>query len=125
MWDWILICNVIKSTGFPISIILGLCLFVFLVPLDDMDDKDKWAKTMWRISKSAFLITFIISLVGTLGTLPEIVPKSNIDRVKIYYTSPKSIAQIESGALQVVDKLDKLIDKGIESIGKEEAVTNK
>jgi len=42
-----------------------------------------------------------------------------IDRVKIKYTSPKSIEKIETGALKVVNKLDKLIDKGIENIEKE------
>ena len=120
MWDWILICNVLRQASTLILVFSFISLAVYLIGvkvcIEDGLDLDSWKTGSLSVVKPLMVFVIVSTLYLATANLPKIVVQSNIDRVKINYTSPQSIAKIESGALQFVNKLDKLIDKGINPI---------
>jgi hypothetical protein len=63
-----------------------------------------------------FFILSITSLAFSVSAIPNILVKVNAKRIKIYHTCPQSIKKIETNVLKIVEKLDNLTDKGIDSI---------
>lgn len=125
--DWILVSNLVENITSFVEVIAIIYLVIFLfggfiaIIADDLDEEapkvKKWMKINLNMLTKGILITVIFAVTNTVTNIPKIMIKSNIDRVKIYYTSEQSIKKIESGALEVVNKLDALIDKGIETMG--------
>lgn len=121
MWDWILVSEVLNSIGNDIFIyifipcmVLGIISYIRYLT-GDLKEGELSGLMKWIKKYVLFIIIF--SFITEITNIPSLMLKANIMRVKINYTSPQSIAKIESSALEVVNKLDKLIDKGIESIG--------
>jgi hypothetical protein len=108
----------------PILIVGLVCFTIFVIGCKVKEEEQEpiadWAVPAWAVIKQVMLAVTLVALLCTIGRLPKILLKANIDRVKINYTSPQAIKQIESGALKVVTKLDKLIDKSIKSIDNED-----
>lgn len=61
-----------------------------------------------------FSVLFLLSL---LLAVPQAMIQTNLDMIKLRYTDKEMVLKLEKGALAVVGKIDKLIDKGIDSIG--------
>lgn len=102
-----------------------ICYFITIVLIistaNDRNKDEVWVFSYFKKASFIFFCFFLlIATITTFSSIPEIIVKRNIALVKIRYTDPKSINKIEKGALNVVNKLDKLIDKGIASIGQEE-----
>lgn len=122
MWDWIVVCNIVNEALIKFS----TSLFLFYISVGAYflvttpDDKEFWKLFVGKMVEnlnSVIFLAVLFTIISIYAVLPKILVTANIDRVKIHYTSPQAISKIESGALKVVDKLDKLIDKGINSIG--------
>lgn len=117
MFDWIFVCNMawMCGEGWAVAFFLFAIALLFTVGNDFMNDETKNKGIVFVLGTFMVICAFI-----GLAFAPNALIKSNIDRVKIKYTSPQSIDKIEKGALEVVNKLDKLIDKGVKNLDKEE-----
>lgn len=136
--DWILISNCM-SEGFSFFMISLLCGAAILGIRTGMYHTDQYKKhsndnnlsyaesdekateLAWSFYfehfKKVVFSSIAIGVISLLGFIPQILVKTNIDKVKLRYTDMEVVKKIEGGTLQVVEKLEKLIDKGIESIG--------
>jgi hypothetical protein len=128
--DWILISNCISQgfVWFAIitfigTIVLGIRAFVHRDYLYQVTDKTSeeadelgW-KFFFEHLKKIIILAIFAGLFSLLGFIPKILIETNIDKVKLRYTDMETVKNIEGGTLKVVDKLEKLIDKGIENIG--------
>lgn len=109
-----------------VLLILTLLTLIGLITSETGEFKEYYDYAMTNISSYKRLIfggvcVFLLaSILSVIGSIPEIMLQRNITLAKLKYTSPEAISKIEGGALRVVDKLDKLIDKGIDSISKGE-----
>jgi hypothetical protein len=129
--DWILVSNCISQgfVWFAIitfigAIVLGIRAIVHRDYLYQVDDKtsEEADELGWEFFfehlKKIIILAIFAGLFSLLGFIPKILIETNIDKVKLRYTDMEYVEKLEKGAAEkIVDKLERLIDKGIENIG--------
>lgn len=119
MFDWILGAKIISQLFAAIIIYLTISFFVtFSIGAGEFKWEDDFTEFIMRAIKWNFNFKNLILLVIFLccfcfAKLPDLMVQANINRIKIHYTNPQSIAKIESEALKVINKLDDIINKEI------------
>jgi len=123
MMDWILIgCFLGETLSLVIPAILVVLILLLLSGIviywssgEKVEDE-----TMEKICSHPIRIVLLILFcwfLGALSAMPEVLVKTNIAKIKLRYTDMETVKKLEGGTLKVVDKLEQLIDKGIERVG--------
>ena len=123
--DWILISNILSVGLIPFFFVAGIYLLIgiisfFVCAADGV--LDDWKEIMNTVKLPCLYISALVLSFGmliALVKLPKILVETNVDKIKLRYTNMQTVKQVESGALEVVKKLDKLISKGIKQLDEE------
>jgi hypothetical protein len=120
MFDWVFLCLLLEEVLILPGIVAIVSASVYFIGcgacLEDDEPVSVWTKKAVPPIVKILVVTFSVSLLVSITSAPSIVVDANIARIKIKYTHPQSIEKIEDGALEVVNKLDKLIDAGIKKV---------
>jgi hypothetical protein len=120
--DWILCSNIVAAGIIPMAVI---SLFLFIVALISLithaveDDMEEWHEAAKKLTPPILLLYFLSFIAGGIiafAEMPNILLKTNIAKIKLRYTNMETVQKLEVGAEEIVSKLDKLIDKGLESL---------
>jgi hypothetical protein len=123
MFDWIFVFELMDifmgNLILIVALVAGACFIsaCFYGMAQDLEPGEV-CKRVKGLIKPIIILTICWTFLWTITGSADILVKTNIKRIKIYYTSPQAVKKVETGALKVIDKLDKLIDKGIESVEK-------
>jgi small-conductance mechanosensitive channel len=115
--DWILLTYILRDFfGLLLLLaifgILGAVLYCVIMIAQDVDE-NRAKKSLLVFARKFCFAAVIISAAWTLASLPDLMVKANVARIKLRYTDIKTVQKLEAEAGKVVDRLDKLIEKEI------------
>jgi hypothetical protein len=120
--DIVLACNLLR-TAFILPAIIGSLILTIItiaavvnISSGNYNVFKSGLKTSLRFIFVGYVGILLFCCIVTFSNIPNIMIRSNIDRIKLRYTDTETIKKLERGAENIVEKLDKLIDAGIKKV---------